>query len=108
MHTPYNIDVSGRVNAIEGLKSQLLTDVANLYSMMANRRDLPIEQFGDLFSDIMIITYLLSKQMGHDYQEMDHIIAKKLKYHLIEDDDKENWSKDLRDLLSHVSRKRVG
>lgn len=107
MYTPYQIDVSGRVNAIEGLKSQLLMDVANLYSLMAKRKESATEDYMDLFSDIIILTYLLSKQMGQECYSLDHLIAKKLRYHLIEGQDKAMWADELQDLLKHLQSRKA-
>lgn len=93
------------MNAIEGLKSQLLLDVAHLYTYMAGHKNISKESYMDLFSDLVLITYLLAKQMGTDYKQLDDEIVNKLKYTLIEDSDKERWTSDLKDLLVHFTDK---
>lgn len=103
MFAPYDIEITQKINAIEGLKSQLLMDVAHLYTLMAENKGVSKEKYIDLFTDLVIITYLLSKQMGTDYELLNSEIIKKLKYTLIEDSNKENWAADLKELLTHFS-----
>lgn len=103
LYSPLNIEITQRVNAIEGLKSQLLNDVAQLYSVMTDTKGVPKDQYLDLFVDIMILTYLLGGEMGISYEEIDRGVKCKLKENLIEGRDKEKWVSDLQELLRHFS-----
>lgn len=103
MNAKYPIEITQRLNAIEGLKSQLLMDIAQLYTYMASHQNVHHDQYMDLFSDLIVLTYLLSKHMDTDFHELDRHIINKLKISLLDDTDRDRWIADLKELLVHFT-----
>lgn len=95
------VDIAGTLRIIEMLKSQMLMDVAQLFSdlSMPNRNS-TIER-GDLLADIVILSYLLSKKLGIPHQQIDRRIINKTRLGLVESDSADGWHKELSELLKH-------
>ena len=55
------VDIAGTLQVIEKLKSQMLMDVAQLFSELNEPNGNPTVERGDLLADIVILAYLLSK-----------------------------------------------
>ncbi|HHX62021.1 MAG TPA: hypothetical protein GX707_15130 [Epulopiscium sp.] len=95
------VDITGTLRVIEKLKSQILMDVAQLFTELNEpNRNSTIER-GDLLADIVILSYLLSKQLGIPYQQIDRRIINKTRTGLVESNQNDRWHKDLAGLLQH-------
>lgn len=95
------VDIAGTLRIIEMLKSQMLMDVAQLFSDLSEpNRNSTIER-GDLLADIVILSYLLSKKLGISHQQIDRRIINKTRLGLVESDSADRWHKELSELLKH-------
>lgn len=95
------VDIAGTLRVIENLKSQMLMDVAQLFTQLNEpNRNSTVER-GDLLADIVILSYLLSKKIGVPYQQIDRRIINKTRLGLVESNQNDNWHKDLAELLKH-------
>ena len=95
------INIAGTLKVIEKLKTQMLTDVAQLFEELNEpNRNSNIER-GDLLADIVILSYLLSKKLGIPYQQIDRRIINKTRLGLVESNPSNIWHKELAELLQH-------
>lgn len=95
------LDIAGTLRVIEKLKSQMLMDIAQLFSELNEpNRNSNIER-GDLLADIVILSYLLSKKLGIPYKQIDRRIINKTRVGLVESNANDRWHNDLAELLQH-------
>ena len=100
-----DFDVTSNIKAIERIKSQLLSCVADLYDNMLNT-EATASQRSDILSDIIIFTYVLSARLGIPYQNLDSKALNKLKLGVLERES--NLFTDLSHLYKHLeNRKRT-
>ncbi len=95
------VDIAGTLKVIEKLKSQMLMDVAQLFTELNEPSHNTTIERGDLLADIIILSYLLSKKLGIPYQQIDRRIINKTRLGLVESNKNDRWHKDLADLLQH-------
>lgn len=95
------IDIAGTLQVIEKLKSQMLMDVAQLFSELNEPNGKPTVERGDLLADIVILAYLLSKELGIPYQQIDRRIINKTRLGLVESNQNDRWHRNLAELLQH-------
>jgi len=81
-----DIDITKNIRLIETLKSQLLTDIAQLYSNLAENNSQK-RKLSDIISDFMITAYLLSEKLGVGYNAVEMNMINKLKLTVINEDD---------------------
>lgn len=95
-----DLDITKNIRIIEKLKSELLSDVAQLYESMLF---LSGEQDREaLLADIVIKTYLLSKRLGIGYETLDERIVKTLRLAVIQDEAMRY--EDVGQLFTHMER----
>ena len=95
------VDIAGTLRVIEQLKSQMLMDVAQLFSDLNEPNGNANVERGDLLADIIILSYLLSKKLGIPHQQIDRRIINKTRLGLIESKSSDKWHKELSELLKH-------
>jgi hypothetical protein len=95
-------DITRTVKIIEKLKSQLLSDVAQLFSSMVETGGQKTVDRGDIFANIIIITYLLAKRLGVPHHTLDLKVRNKLKLGIMEDSNTDEWFSELTTLLRHL------
>lgn len=102
------IDITRNIKTIEWLKSELLTDVANLFKVLVNGiREEIHESVSDTLSNIILICYLLGRRLGVSYNAIEMKIEKKIKLGLIENHDVEKHYGDLSELSRHLNSSRA-
>ena len=94
------VDIAGTLQVIEKLKSQLLMDIAHLFSELNEPGNSTVER-GDLLADIVILAYLLAKKLGIPYQQIDRRLINKIRLGLVESNQNDRWHRDLAELLQH-------
>lgn len=104
-YTGKDVDIIKNLKTIEWLKSEMLTSLANLYEMLAKGEDDTKEDLEDLISNIILLSYLLSKRLGLNYEDIDSNLKDKIKLNLIEDHKIEKWHGDLSELLEFIMSK---
>ena len=101
------IDITRSIKTIEMLKSELLTELADLYKVLAGgARDELHEAVGDVLSNIILISYLLGKRLGVSYNAVELKIRSKIRLGLVENNDVEKYYGDLSELSKHLGSSR--
>jgi len=102
------IDITRNIKIIEWLKSELLTDIANLFKVLVNGvKEEVHESVSDTFSNIILISYLLGRRLGISYNSIEMKIENKVKLGLIENHDVEKYYGDLSELSRHLNSSRI-
>jgi len=102
------IDITRNIKIIEWLKSELLTDVANLFRVMFNGvRDEAHDAIADVLSNIILICYLLGRRLGLNYSAIESKLESKIKLGLIDNNDVEKYYGDLSELSRHFGSSRA-
>jgi hypothetical protein len=101
------IDITRNIKIIEWLKSELLTEVADLFKVLARgAREELHEAVGEMISSIILISYLLGKRLGISYNIIELKVHNKVKLGLVENHDVEKYYGDLSELSRHLDRSR--
>ena len=101
------IDITRNIKLIEWLKSELLTDIANLFRVLVNGiREEVHDSITDTISNIILISYLLGKRLGISYNAVEMKIHNKIKLGLVENHDVEKYYGDLSELSKHLGSSR--
>ncbi|WP_010681213.1 MazG-like family protein [Acetivibrio cellulolyticus] len=102
------IDITRNIKIIEWLKSELLTDIANLFKVLVNGvKEEVHESVSDTLSNIILICYLLGRRLGISYNSIELKIENKVKLGLIENHDVEKHYGDLSELSRHLNSSRI-
>ena len=97
------IDITRNIKLIEWLKSELLTDLANLFRVLAKGvREETRDAITDILSNIILISYLLGRRLGINYNAVELKIQGKIKLGLVEDHEVEKYYGDLSELSKHL------
>jgi len=95
------IDITKNIKMIELLKSQLLSNVSEMFNAMAEGIGQPAAQKNtDALVNAVIISYLLAERLGVAYENFDKKLINKLKAGLAQDS---RW--ELKTLLAHMTAK---
>ena len=101
------IDITRNIKMIEWLKSELLTDIANLFRVLVNGvREEVHESVSETLSNIILISYMLGKRLGISYNAVEMKIHNKIKLGLVENHDVEKYYGDLSELSRHLGNSR--
>ena len=99
-----DIDITRNIRLIEWLKSELLTDLANLFKILVNDAKEEVhESISETLSNIILISYLLGRRLGISYNAIEIKIENKIKLGLIEEHDVERHYGDLSELSRHLN-----
>jgi hypothetical protein len=102
------IDITRNIKIIEWLKSELLTDVANLFKVLVNGvKEEVHDSVAETISNIILICYLLGRRLGISYNAIEMKIENKIKLGLIENHDVEKYYGDLSELSRHLNSSRI-
>lgn len=103
-----DIDITRNIKIIERLKSELLTDIANLFRILVNgvREELH-DAISEALSNIILLCYLLGRRLGVSYNSIEMKMDSKIRLGLVETDDIEKYYGDLSELAKHLNSNRV-
>ncbi|MGI6776738.1 MAG: MazG-like family protein [Acetivibrionales bacterium] len=102
-----DIDITRNIKIIEWLKSELLTDIANLFKILVNGMKEEVhDSISETLSNIILISYLLGRRLGISYNAIEIKVEKKIKLGLIENHDVEKFYGDLSELSKHLDSSR--
>jgi hypothetical protein len=102
------IDITRNIKLIEWLKSELLTDIANLFKVLVNgMKDEIHDAVSESLSNIILICYLLGRRLGISYNSIELRIESKIKLGLVERHDVEKHYGDLSELSKHLNISRA-
>ncbi|GAE87749.1 MazG-like family protein [Acetivibrio straminisolvens] len=103
-----DIDITRNIKIIEWLKSELLTDIANLFKVLVNGvREEVHESVSETLSNIILICYMLGRRLGVSYNSIEIKINNKIKLGIIENHDVEKYYGDLTELAKHLNSSRM-
>ena len=99
------IDITKNIRMIEWLKSELITDIANLHKVLVNgvKEELN-ESIADALSNMILISYLLGRRLGINYDTIQSKIQEKIKLGLLEEHNVEKYYGDLSELSKHFNQ----
>ena len=90
------MDITKNMRLIESLKSDLLLAVSQLYTEMADENCEDIRDVAlDTLSDVIIISYLLSRRLGLDYPAVEKQIVSKIRLGILQEHETEKYFGDL-------------
>ncbi|NLW01931.1 MAG: hypothetical protein GX027_01535 [Clostridiaceae bacterium] len=102
-----SMDITRNTRIIENLKSELLNSVAHLYSRLADDYCDNIKETAlDTLSNVIIISYLLSRRLGLDYPMLEKDISAKIRLGLVQEHETEKYFGDL-SALSHFRNRKA-
>jgi len=96
-----DFDIAKNVRLIEMLKSQLLTNVADLYTNLSSEEP-DLTERGEILSDLLVIVYMLSNRLGFSHSNIDIKAIKKLRFGIL--DENQSMYSDMSLLLRHLNR----
>lgn len=99
------LDVAKNIKIIESLKCELLSDLSQLYTEMANSDSVEQHEKDDILANMIMVTYMLAKRLGVPYHVLDMKILNKLKVGIIQNGDNE-WYKEIAGLSKHIEKSR--
>lgn len=101
-----DFDIMGNIKLIENYKTYLLASVADLFVTMTKGDSGDIEEINDELAEIIILSYLLSKRIGLDYQDIDDRILQKLRMGVSESNSIERQYGDYSKLMNFIKNGR--
>lgn len=105
---PREFDITKNIRMIEGLKSEMLSSVAEIFSILSRGTSVSREVLAGCLGNIIIACYLLGKRLGVHYGLIDQIIEERLKLGIIEGSDIEKSYGDLSGLQEHLREQKSG
>ena len=99
-----DMDIIKNLRTIEWLKAEMLTSIAGLYELLAKGEEDIKDEIEDLSSNIILLSYLLGKRLGLNYEEINSNLEDKIKLNLIENHKIEKWYGDLSELLEFIRK----
>ncbi|NLN48062.1 MAG: hypothetical protein GX154_03020 [Clostridiales bacterium] len=95
-------DITRNIRIIEFLKSELLTSIASLFHNLLKGSKVNRDAVLDVLSNIILVTYILSKRLGYNHSVIDSKILDKIRIGKLEDHETEKWYGDLSDLSDYL------
>lgn len=99
------MDIIKNLRTIEWLKGEILVSVASLYQLLAKGEDDTKDDLEDLISNIMLLSFLLSKRLGINYEDIISNLKDKVKLNILEGHKIEKWYGDLSELMEFIRTK---
>jgi hypothetical protein len=99
----HDVDITGNIKVIELLKTQMLTNLAELYESM-NKTVVDNDNRQKVLANIAIVNYILASRLGIDYNTLDSKIINRLKIGVLEEHN--SMHEDIEILLKHMDNKR--
>jgi len=88
----------------ESLKAELVEAVGTLFKALLKADS---ANTGDALASIIMISYILGRKLGLDFNTIDLLARKKLQTGMIDSDEKDQWYEDMNHLMLYLgSRKR--
>jgi hypothetical protein len=97
-----DVDIIKNMKTVEWLKAQLLSTVANLYTILANGEENTKENLEDNISNLILESLLLGKRLGLSYESIKSTLRDNIQLNLIEEHKIEKWYGDLSILLEFI------
>ncbi len=97
------IDITRNIKMIEWLKSELLTDISNLFKVLVNGAKEEVhDSIAETLSNIIIICYILGQRLGVSFNAIEMKMENKIKLGLLDNHEVEKYYGDLSELSNHI------
>ncbi len=97
-------DITRGIKTIEILKSEMLSEISVLFSSLLECPDQEVrDAYKETLSNIILISYILARRLGLDYDIIDNEIQKKVKLSIINENEIEKYYGDLSRLARYRS-----
>ncbi|KPC75818.1 MULTISPECIES: MazG-like family protein [Laceyella] len=90
------------VKVIEWLKTEILDQIANLFRGIFHANQ---HMMIDSLSSLVISVYVMARRMGFSFRELDQAVIQKLREHIHEGHQLEQWYGDLSSLEEYVNKR---
>lgn len=101
-----DLDITKKIKIIERLKSQLLSNISMLYSNMVEENTSDSNENVDILTDIIILSYLLSDKLGVSNEALDIRLNNKLKLASLQNNQNDEWAREIIKLSKHLNKSR--
>ncbi len=95
------MDIAKNIGHIEWLKSELLSSVSRVFTLLTNGIKGTQDALIDCLANIILISYLLGRRLGIHYGVIDKRIGEKIRLGILEEHDIETEYGDLSMLSEH-------
>lgn len=92
-------DITKNIKMIEMLKAQILNSVADLHSSFIDNSQ--IEDKKEIFSDLIILSYILANKLNITPLDLENKIIKKLKLAIL--DEKDFFNEDIKEIIRYFN-----
>ncbi len=100
------MDIARNIGLIEWLKSELLSSVSKIFTLLTNGIKGTQEALIDYIANIILVSYLLGKRLGIHYGEIDERIGEKIRLGILDEHDIEIEYGDLSALSEYLKQTR--
>lgn len=90
------------VKVIEWLKTEILDQIANLFRGILHANQ---HMMIDSLSGLIISVYVMARRMGFSFRELDQAVIQKLREHVHEGHQLEQWYSDLSSLEEYLNKR---
>lgn len=98
-------DITKNVKIIEWMKKELILSVGDVFDLIFKGVK-PVDQsLQDTLANIIMMSYLLGKRLGINFNEIDYKIKEKIKIGIDENHSVENWYGDFSNLKKHLENR---
>jgi len=105
MEEKRDMDIIRNMRAIEWLKSELLSNIAYLYEVLAKGEEDTKDNLKDIVSNIVLTALLLSRRLGLSYEDVFSSLEDNVRANIIQQHKIEKWYGDLSELLELMRTK---
>lgn len=105
MEEKRDMDIIRNMRAIEWLKSELLSNIAYLYEVLAKGEEDTKDNLKDIVSNIVLTALLLSRRLGLSYEDVFSSLEDNVRANIIQQHKIEKWYGDLSELLELIRTK---
>lgn len=90
------------IKVVDWLKTEILDQIASLFRglHMANQ-----QMIIDSLSSLLVTVYVLARRMGIPYRELDQAVTQKLREHMKEGHQLEEWYGDLSSMEQYINKR---
>ena len=98
-------DITKNVKIIEWIKNEILISVSDLFKLIFKGVKPIDDKLQNTLANIIMLTYLLGKRLGVDFDEIDYKIKEKSREAIKEEHSIETWFGDLSKLEKHIDNR---
>jgi hypothetical protein len=97
-----HVQIAKSVKVIDWLKTEMLDQQANLFKGLHHANQHIIL---DSLASLVMATYVMARRLGYSYREIDQVVRHKLREHIREGHQLEEWYGDLSALDDYINKR---